>query len=78
MTDDAIGVMVRRDLRELSRVQGQWVARHARGDIDDVPLALHDADELLRRLRGILDRLRPLVTERTRRQYHETAPDSAV
>lgn len=68
MTDDAIGVMVSRDLRELSRIQEQWVARHARGDIEDAPLALHDADELLRRLRGILDRLRPIVGERLRRQ----------
>lgn len=39
MTDDALEVMTRRDLRELTRIQEQWVARHARGEPEDAPLA---------------------------------------
>jgi hypothetical protein len=31
-------------------------------------LALYDADDMLRRLRGTLERLRPVVAELTRRQ----------
>lgn len=73
MADDAIDVMVRRDLREITRLQQQWVARHARGEPEDAPLALHDADELLRRLRATVDRLRPTVAERTRRQSRDTS-----
>ena len=71
LPDSMIDVMVSRDLRELTRLQEQWVARHARGSPIDAPLALYDADELLRRLRGTLERLRPTVTERTRRQNLE-------
>lgn len=71
MADAALEVMVRRDLREITRLQEQWVARHARGEPEDAPLALHDADELLRRLRAAVDRLRPTVAERTRRTVAE-------
>jgi hypothetical protein len=64
---DTLGQQVTRDMREVARLQQQWISRHARSTAHDAPLALHDADELLRRLRAATERLRPLVSEWTRR-----------
>jgi hypothetical protein len=65
---ETLAEMARRDLQELARVQQQWVARHAQGPVQEAPLALYDADDLLRRLRATVERMRPVVAELTRRQ----------
>lgn len=68
LSTEALATIVRRDLEEVTRVQQQWVARHARGAVQEAPLALYDLDETLRRLRVACDRLRPALAEITRRQ----------
>ena len=58
--DAAIDVMARRDLREITRLQKQWVARHARGEPEDAQ-GPPDADEFLRRLRAAVNQYGPLL-----------------
>jgi hypothetical protein len=40
MTNDALAVIVRREMREVARLHEQWFSRHARSDAHDAPLAL--------------------------------------
>jgi len=67
LTDEGLARLIQRELREVGRLQEQWVSRHASVSAHDAPLALHDADELLPRLRQAVERVRPLVTEWNRR-----------
>lgn len=71
LPDLALAAMIQRDLQEIARLQTHWTGRHARVELHDAPLALHDADELLRRLRAAVERVRPLVGEWTRRRSAE-------
>jgi len=64
---EALANLLQREMREIGRQQEQWVSRHARAEAHDAPLALHDADELLRGLRSAVERLRPLVQDWNRR-----------
>lgn len=73
---ETLAAMAQRDLQELARVQQQWIARHAQGPVQEAALALYDADDLLRRLRVTMERLRPVVAELTRRQGLAAQPDA--
>lgn len=73
---ETLAAMAQRDLRELARVQQQWIARHGQGPVQEAALAVYDADDLLRRLRATLERLRPVVGELTRRQGLTADPDA--
>jgi hypothetical protein len=64
LTDEALQVVIRRDLAEVARLQQMWLGRHGRGSsTTDAALALYDADQLLMRLRAAVERVRPAVGE---------------
>lgn len=68
LSDEGLARLIQRELRELARLQEQWVTRHARDNAHDAPLALYDADALMPRLRAAIERVRPLVSEWNRRR----------
>lgn len=67
LSTEALGRILQRELREVTRLQQQWIARHGRAEVHEVALAVYDADELLHRLRSAVERLRAPQAEWTRR-----------
>ena len=67
LSTEALGKMLQRELRDITRLQQQWIARHGRAEVHEAALAVYDADELLRRLRSAVERLRGPQAEWTRR-----------